>query len=226
MPTTKDKNRKLTILTLLDGEDKKKFQGLEEEWGKYFDFEQIFDKPENAKKYFDKKIDVLFMNAEKFQGHFYEEFHKNNNMFLYNAVKDSLSKKDVAIFQALADRVVYTEISDEYLIWTTIASLRRYWETYSKPSTIIYKDIIADFVENKFSLSGQKIELTTKEVDLLRFLLKNRNKFIDKKTIFKEVWGFEETDATRTVDQMIFKLKRKLGTKYFEIRRNQGVKFG
>lgn len=219
-------NKKLTILSLIKEKEHAAWKQLEEFWGKYIEINQIIDTPENIENYLEHKVDILFLDdPKKFKLSYYDDFKKQNAMFAYVAVKKKPSPTDVDVFKMLADRIVYTEFSDEYFRWSTFASLRRYWSVYSKPTTIIYKNIIADFVENSFLINKRKVILTSKEIDLFRYLLKNRGKIIPKKQIFSAVWGFDESDTTRTVDQMIFKLKKKIGEEYFHVIRSEGIKF-
>lgn len=220
------KNKKLTIVSLVNRKDSEKWEKLQKYWEKYFVLEHIVDSPDNIKKYVNKKIDVLFMQQiQKFENRYYQTFKNSNQHFSLVLVKDSPKSKDADLFKKkLVDRMVYTKISFDYTKWSTIASLRRYWESYSKPTTIIHKDIIADFVDNKITKNGKKISLTNKEVSLFKFLLENRDKHIKKDIIFKEVWGYDEKDTTRSVDQMVFKLKKKIGTDYFSVKRIEGIK--
>lgn len=221
--------QKLRILTLVKPASQKLWKEVEEEWQKYFKVEQIIDVPENIKKHSKKRIDILFTDEPDAVDNFYIGLFKNTSQaFAFVGIKDkpSASKDAEWFMKKLVDRIIYTGLSRDYTVWASMSSLRRYWGAYSKPSTIIYKDLIADFVESKFSVNGKEIKLTSKEVDLLRYLLNNRESFIPKKKVFKDVWGFEEMDTTRTVDQMIFKLKNKIGRDYFTIVRNKGVKFG
>ena len=109
--------------------------------------------------------------------------------------------------------------------WQTISILRRYWSTYSKPTTIIYKGIIADFIEKKVFLDGKNINLTNKEFSLLRFFLENKSKYFSKQEIFEKVWKIKDVDITRVLDQILFKLKKKIGSQFFSVSRKMGVIF-
>lgn len=218
---------RLRIVSLVKASEHSSWKELEKEWRRYFDLEHFIDTPENISKYLKKRVDILFLDdISKFDLSYYRTFKDHSQTFAYIAVKNLPNEADADAFKLLVDRIVYTGISPRYLKWTTISSLRRYWDVYSKPSTIIFKDLIADFNENKFTVNGNEIKLTAKEVDLLRFFLKHKEEWIDKAKLFKEVWGYEEIDSTRAVDQMIFKLKSKIGRDYFTTTRNKGIKFG
>lgn len=220
-------SRKLIVLSLVKKSEFEKWRRLEEAWEKYFDIEHIIDTPENIKNYLDHQVDLLFLQDEsEFELSFYDEMRHGNSQFAYVYVTKLPSDNDIKIYKHLADGIVYTGISPEYTIWSTISRLRRYWHAYSKPTTIIYKNIIADFVDGVVNVNKKRVSLTSKEMELFKYLIHNRNKFISKDEVFKQVWDVQDVDSTRAFDQMFFKLRKKIGEEYFTIVRNKGIKFG
>ena len=61
------------------------------------------------------------------------------------------------------------------------------------------------------TVSGQLVELTRKEFDLLHIFLKNVGKVLTREFLLQRVWGYEYEGETRTVDVHIRHLRRKLG---------------
>jgi len=59
--------------------------------------------------------------------------------------------------------------------------------------------------------NGQKVDLTSKEFDLLSVLIKNRNLALSRDKLLELVWGFDYMGETRTVDVHIQRLRKKLG---------------
>ena len=59
-------------------------------------------------------------------------------------------------------------------------------------------------------LNGQKLELTRKEYDLLKFLVENLNRVCTRELILENVWGFESEVETNVVDVYIRHLRAKL----------------
>ena len=212
----KTSNKKINIVSLVPKMHFEKVKLMAKDWEKYFEINIILDTPKNLSKYVNSAIDILFLWSEDlnfFKLSYYSILQKTNPHFKYVAIKKEVEKTDFEIYKLLVDDIVYTDIW-KVAKWKSISILRRYWNTFSKPSTIIYKDIIADFVDNNISVNGQQIELTKKESQLLKLFLRNPGIFLDKNDIFKKIWGFDE-DTSRTLDQMIFKLKKKIGKKYF-----------
>jgi two-component system alkaline phosphatase synthesis response regulator PhoP len=59
--------------------------------------------------------------------------------------------------------------------------------------------------------TGQRIQLSKKEVMLLKLLIGNRNEVVPREKILKTVWGYQVYPTTRTVDNFILNFR-----KYFE----------
>jgi len=58
--------------------------------------------------------------------------------------------------------------------------------------------------------SGARVDLTTKEFQLLKYLLINRGRLVTRDEILNEVWGYGESPSTRTIDTHIGWLRQKL----------------
>lgn len=76
-------------------------------------------------------------------------------------------------------------------------------------------------------LNNEKIELTYKELELLRLFLFNRGTVFTRKDVLSRIWGMEYIGGTRTVDVHIRRLRSKLGDDFnsiIETVRNVGYK--
>jgi two-component system, OmpR family, alkaline phosphatase synthesis response regulator PhoP len=58
---------------------------------------------------------------------------------------------------------------------------------------------------------GEAIELSKKEVMLLKLLIENRNEVVSREKILQSVWGYQVFPTTRTIDNFILNFR-----KYFE----------
>jgi DNA-binding winged helix-turn-helix (wHTH) protein len=74
-----------------------------------------------------------------------------------------------------------------------------------------------EFGEVKGSLStmeihrnGRPVTLTSKEFKTLVYLIKNPRRVISRDELLNEVWGYENYPCTRTVDNHILRLRKKL----------------
>lgn len=57
---------------------------------------------------------------------------------------------------------------------------------------------------------GKSVTLSHKEFEILKYLLENKNKTVSREDLLNNVWGYEESPTTRTVDNFIVKLRQKI----------------
>jgi DNA-binding response OmpR family regulator len=77
---------------------------------------------------------------------------------------------------------------------------------------------------------GRPVILTCKEFKTLAYLIKNPGRVISRNELLNAVWGYENYPCTRTVDNHILKLRKKLETepahpKHFHTVHSSGYKF-
>jgi len=58
----------------------------------------------------------------------------------------------------------------------------------------------------------QRIRLTNKEVELLKFLHQASNRIISRQTLLNEVWGYNSGATTHTLETHIYRLRQKIET--------------
>jgi DNA-binding response OmpR family regulator len=84
-----------------------------------------------------------------------------------------------------------------------------------------------DFIGRNVYVDGKKVELTRIEYDLLFYLVKNRNIVFSRERLLSEVWRYDFTGDTRTVDTHIKMLRSSIGKyrEYIVTLRGVGYKF-
>lgn len=60
-------------------------------------------------------------------------------------------------------------------------------------------------------LDGETISLTPRELELICFFLKHRGKVLSRDRILEEVWGVQYFGTTRTLDQCVAQVRKKIG---------------
>lgn len=65
--------------------------------------------------------------------------------------------------------------------------------------------------ERCFFIKDELIELTPIEFDLIRLFMENRKIVFSREQLLNQVWNFEYTGDTRTVDMHVQRLRKKLG---------------
>jgi DNA-binding response OmpR family regulator len=64
---------------------------------------------------------------------------------------------------------------------------------------------------HKVIVSGDNVDLTYKEFELLRFFMQNKNQVFSREQLLNRIWGYDFEGNTRTVDTHIKTLRQKLG---------------
>jgi len=79
-----------------------------------------------------------------------------------------------------------------------------------KSQQIRLDEILVDFERYRAERNGEPVHLTTREVDLLRFLYQHEGKPVSRHDILDEVWGMHSEAGTRTVDTHVAMLRKKI----------------
>jgi DNA-binding response OmpR family regulator len=77
-------------------------------------------------------------------------------------------------------------------------------------SIFAFGDVTVNFSAMEILRKGQPVVLTTKEFKTLKYLIQNTPRVISRDELLNEVWGYENYPCTRTVDNHILKLRKKL----------------
>lgn len=56
----------------------------------------------------------------------------------------------------------------------------------------------------------QRLRLTAKEVDILKFLYRNANKVVSRQVLLDEVWGYNAGVTTHTLETHVYRLRQKI----------------
>ncbi|MDM7998223.1 MAG: response regulator transcription factor [Acidobacteriota bacterium] len=73
-----------------------------------------------------------------------------------------------------------------------------------------FGNVEIDFEKYEVTVGKKPVQLTQREFELMRFLIRNRDKVISRDRLLDEVWGYSLYPTTRTVDTHILNLRKKL----------------
>ena len=73
-----------------------------------------------------------------------------------------------------------------------------------------YGPIHIDTAKHIITLDGADVRLTAKEFHLLRYLIEHRGRVLSRDLLLTDVWGYNYTGGTRTVDVHVRRLREKL----------------
>jgi two-component system alkaline phosphatase synthesis response regulator PhoP len=119
------------------------------------------------------------------------------------------------------DKVVGLEIgADDYmtkpfsvreLLARIKAHLRREKrEPRNVPKTCVFGEVEVDFVHFKVRRAGRESDLTSLEVDILKYLIAHKGEVVSREALLDKVWGYDKFPTTRTIDNHILKLRKKI----------------
>jgi hypothetical protein len=80
----------------------------------------------------------------------------------------------------------------------------------SEECDFMFGDVRVDFSSMEASRKGAPVTLTALELKTLKYLAQNVRRVISREELLHEVWGYENYPCTRTVDNHILRLRRKL----------------
>lgn len=134
----------------------------------------------------------------------------------------------VKIFDAGADDYVIKPYSTDHLEARIRALLRRATTVADSP-TLTIGDLCIDPDAHEATLSGERLDLSAKEFELLAYLAERPGKMIGKRELLAAVWRQPYGGADKTVDVHLSWLRKKLGEtaaepRYIHTRRGVGVK--
>jgi DNA-binding response OmpR family regulator len=82
--------------------------------------------------------------------------------------------------------------------------------TESESMTARFGEVRVDFLTMEISRSQKSVVLTHQEFKLLKFFLQNPQRVLSRDELLNEVWGYNHYPSTRTVDNHVWMLRRKL----------------
>ncbi len=112
-----------------------------------------------------------------------------------------------------ADDYMTKPFSPKELVARIKAQLRRYKELSQsnvQKNSLEFKDLKIDLDAYNVFLNGEKIQLSAKEFEILKFLALNPERVYSREQIFDQIWGFNEYGDINTVTVHIRKIREKI----------------
>jgi len=148
----------------------------------------------------------------------------HNGYELIKAIKTKHSNIPVIFISARneeLDRVIGLEMgSDDYLpkpflprelVLRTNNLIERFYESAATEEKLLEIDGYTINAANRSITYGKEnIQLTSKEFDLMYYLIQNRNQALTREQVLVSVWGVDYFGSDRVVDDTIRRLRKKL----------------
>ena len=127
--------------------------------------------------------------------------------------KDDVSDKVAGLDSGASDYIT-KPFAIEELLARMRAALRKSQTFDVKLNSLTFKDMVIDIDKRMVHRSGEAVELTKKEYELLLYLVKNKNIVLTREQIFNNVWGYDYLGETNVVDVYIRYLRAKIDEKF------------
>ena len=111
-----------------------------------------------------------------------------------------------------ADDYVTKPFSIRELTARINAVLRRQSTIVAAIDACSFDDVHIDFKKQEARKGKKKLDMTAKEYQLLRYFVEREGEVITRAKLLDDVWGYEATPTTRTVDNYILGLRKKIET--------------
>ena len=115
----------------------------------------------------------------------------------------------VAGLELGADDYVTKPFSPKELAARVGALLRRVQRTAAPGRPHIYGPISIDVGRHVVTVGASEVKLTAKEFLLLRYLVERPGRVLSRDLLLTDVWGYQYTGGTRTVDVHVRRLREK-----------------
>jgi DNA-binding response OmpR family regulator len=80
----------------------------------------------------------------------------------------------------------------------------------AEAAPLAYGGIAIDVDRHAVTVDGREVKLTAKEFLLLRYLVEHRGRLVSRDVLLRDVWGYQFTGGTRTVDVHVRRLREKI----------------
>ena len=75
---------------------------------------------------------------------------------------------------------------------------------------VTFGNVRVNFVRHELFRNGQRVDANAREFALLKYFLAHEGEVIPRDRLLRDVWGFSEAPETRSVDNYILSLRKKI----------------
>jgi DNA-binding response OmpR family regulator len=90
------------------------------------------------------------------------------------------------------------------------AQVRRGDWRHGEPGQFAFGDVVVNVRKRLVTRRGKRLDLSTREFELLRYLLAHQGEVVSREQLLRDVWGYSRAVVTRTVDNYVLRLRAHL----------------
>jgi DNA-binding response OmpR family regulator len=109
-----------------------------------------------------------------------------------------------------ADDYISKPFSIHELLARVRAVLRRSSTDEQEIETYSFGNVSLDFKKFQATVNNEQTELSSKEFAIMKYLIEHEQEVLHRHELLEKVWGFDVTPTTRTVDNYILELRKKM----------------
>ncbi|HEX5216911.1 MAG TPA: response regulator transcription factor [Vicinamibacterales bacterium] len=109
-----------------------------------------------------------------------------------------------------ADDYIVKPFSPKEMVARVAALLRRIERPKTASRTLRHGTLTMDLDRHIVQIDGEDVRLTAKEFLLLQYLIEHRGRVLSRDLLLTDVWGYQYTGGTRTVDVHVRRLREKI----------------
>lgn len=109
-----------------------------------------------------------------------------------------------------ADDYITKPFSISELLARIRAVLRRAYPINKKLERFSFDNIKIDFIKMTTFVDEKEIRFTKKEFSILHYFIQHEGEVVHRHDLLDEVWGYDSIPSTRTVDNSILEIRKKI----------------
>ena len=172
---------------------------------------------DEAKSFFkDNHFDLIILNPELLKGRVQNYLDLIGLTGVLAPIIFTGEVKDFSEFEAQNIGRLLVCIQRPFKITILFECIRRLLSKYDFSSEVIIPlGNIKFFPGSKFIKmeNGQKVNLTEKETNILKYLCQSKDKIVPREVLLNEVWGHTTSLTTHTLETYIYRLRQKISAK-------------